>query len=108
MARYNQNRILYPKDFTLYDQCPEKYRRERIEKVRFDTGFNPALTIGIAVHTILNDAATEYRLQNTIPADLYPRAEALIPRSPYPTDQAWLIDVESVVGAVKIGLTYLD
>jgi hypothetical protein len=108
LTRHNQPKVLYPKDFTLFTQCPEKYYRERIEKRRTAEGYSSALTIGIDAHSILDAAALEYRTSNSVPANLYERAEVLVPRSQYSSDAAWQDDVEVVVIAVKSGLPYLD
>lgn len=108
MVTNGRLQILYPKRLNLYADCSERYLHEQIEKRRPDQGYSPALANGIAAHEILDAAAAEYRLQNSVPADLYPRAETLVPRAPYPSDEAWWADVESVVEAVKVGLPYLD
>ena len=100
--------IIYPKQINLYLQCPERFFHERVERQKIDQPFSPALTKGIALHQILNDAAVEYRRQGTVPANLHERAEALIPRAPYLSDLAWNADVESVVEQVKYGIAYLD
>ncbi len=100
--------IIYPKQINLFLQCRERYFHERIERQKIDQPFSPALSKGIALHQILNDAAVEYRRQGTVPANLRERAEALVPRSPYPSDLAWCADVESVVEQVKFGIAYLD
>jgi len=100
--------ILYPKHLNLHADCPERYYHEQVEKQRPDQGYSPALAKGIAVHAILDAAAAEYRLQHSVPADLYPRAETLVPRAQYPSDEAWWADIEAVVEAVKVGLPYLD
>ncbi|MDP9469876.1 MAG: PD-(D/E)XK nuclease family protein [Chloroflexota bacterium] len=105
---HNSLPIIYPKHINLFLQCPERYFHERVERQKIDQPFSPAMTKGIAVHQILNDAAVEYRRHGTVPANLVERAEALVPRSSYPSDLAWCADVESVVAQVKFGIAYLD
>ncbi|MDP9354732.1 MAG: PD-(D/E)XK nuclease family protein [Chloroflexota bacterium] len=105
---HNSLPIIYPKHINLFLQCPERYFHERVERQKIDQPFSPALTKGIALHHILNDAAIEHRRQGTVPANLRERAEALVPRSPYPSDLAWNSDVEAIVEQVKYGISYLD
>ena len=105
--------VIYPKHINRYLECPERYYHEFVERRRVEQPFSSALTKGIALHHILNDAAVEY--QNppfppfpAVPANLRERAEALIPRPPYSSDLAWNVDVEAVVEQVKYGISYLD
>ena len=114
MTGRNRLPVFYPSHINLYLQCPERYLHERIERVRPEQSFSPALAKGIAIHEILADASRIYRFQShqgmgpAVPADLVVRAGAKLPQTPYASELAWNADVEAVVHAVKNGLQYLD
>jgi hypothetical protein len=108
MSSGNNSPILFPTHLNKYAQCPERYHHEYREKRHVPREFSPALARGIASHTILAQAAEEYRTLGGVPANLRDLAEAKLPRASYPDSASWMADVEAVVRAAKVGISYLD
>ena len=117
MVANNRLPILYPKHVGLYLQCPERYLHERVERRAVEQAPSPALARGIAVHAVLAATALEYQRSldclggydgPSVPCDLLARAEATLPRAPYPSEEAWQADARAVAEEAKYGLSYLD
>lgn len=114
MASSNRPPTVYPTQINLFMQCPERYYHERIERRRPDQAFNPSLAKGIALHEILAKSALAYQQSLTsngggvVPSDLVNQAERALPRASYESELAWRTDIETVVEALKVGLSYLD
>ncbi len=114
MDSSNRFPIIYPSHINLFMQCPERYYHERVERRRLEQAFNPALAKGIAMHEILATSALAYQKSSKInggaavPCDLVAQAESALPRAAYNSELAWRADTEAVLGAVKVGLSYLD
>ena len=112
--------IVYPKHIACYLQCPERYYHQHVERRRVEQPVGPDLARGIAAHRVLHGVALDYQKAMdrvepyeayegpAVPCDLLARAEAALPRAPYPSDQAWRLDILAVAEDVKFGVAYLD
>lgn len=108
-ANYGQRRTFFPTCLTTYEQCPERYFHEYVEKrpIR-DDFFVPALERGRAVHRVLYDAALEYMEHESLPADIRERAAIALKRARYTSDEEWREDLSIVIRDIEFGLGQFD
>jgi hypothetical protein len=108
-AKQGQRRTFYPTCLTAYEQCPERYYHQYVEKRPIPDDFvDLALERGRAVHRVLYDVALEYMEHETIPSDIPEQAAVALKRAPYSSPEEWCRDLEIVIRDIEFGLGQFD
>jgi hypothetical protein len=91
-----------------FERCPQQYQLKYVLKERPAEDFSANLACGSAVHRVLASFFEQFRRTGGFPIDLRQRVQAQLPIAQHPSEEAWVADVERVLGWVKWALSAFD